>query len=54
MSVSARVLVVDDEPQMRLIVTFALETQGFTCVTADTARQAYDQLMWPLIDIVIL
>ena len=54
MDVSARVLVVDDEPQMRLIVTFALETQGFTCVTADTARQAYDHLMSSLIDIVVL
>ena len=54
MNVSARVLVVDDEPQMRLIVTFALETQGFTCVTADTARQAHEQLMTSLIDIVIL
>ncbi len=51
---SARVLVVDDEPQMRLIVTFALETQGFTCVTAGTAKQAHEQLMGSLIDIVIL
>ena len=30
-------LVVDDEPQMRYVITFALETQGFRCVSAADA-----------------
>ena len=34
-----RALVVDDEPQMLSIVSFALETQGFECLSvANTAR----------------
>ncbi|MFT3942610.1 MAG: response regulator transcription factor [Ancrocorticia sp.] len=51
---SARVLVVDDEQQMVLIVTFALETQGFTCFTAGMARQAWEILENNHVDIVIL
>ncbi|MGB3376441.1 MAG: response regulator transcription factor [Microbacterium sp.] len=34
-------LVVDDEPQMLDIVTFALETQGFTTETCGTAEAAW-------------
>lgn len=51
---SARVLVVDDEQQMILIVTFALETQGFTCLTAATARDAWAILENNRVDIVVL
>ena len=36
---TARVLVVDDEPQMRSIVTFAMETKGFHTATASSAPQ---------------
>ena len=34
-------LVVDDEPQMRYVITFALETQGFRCVSAADAESAW-------------
>src|SRR5690606_17563575 len=34
-------LVVDDEPQMLDIVTFALETQGFSTETRGTAEAAW-------------
>ncbi|WP_311590725.1 response regulator transcription factor [Trueperella bernardiae] len=39
-----RVLVVDDEPQMLAIVTFALESKGFTCLTAASAAEAWQLL----------
>ncbi|MDP9832155.1 response regulator transcription factor [Trueperella abortisuis] len=43
--ITPRVLVVDDEAQMLAIVTFALETKGFTCVTASTAAEAWSKLI---------
>ncbi|MEW6902703.1 response regulator transcription factor [Trueperella pyogenes] len=42
--ITPRALVVDDEPQMLAIVTFALESKGFTCVTAATAAEAWRKL----------
>ncbi|WP_406712558.1 response regulator [Trueperella pyogenes] len=42
--ITPRALVVDDEPQMLAIVTFALESKGFTCVTAATAAEAWHKL----------
>ncbi len=51
---SARVLVVDDEQQMILIVTFALETQGFTCLTAGGAREAWEIIHNNRVDIIVL
>lgn len=47
-------LVVDDEPQMRYIVTFALETQSFTCLSAGTAEEAWELLRSRQIDLVVL
>lgn len=47
-------LVVDDQVQMVSIVAFALETQGFTCLTAATAEQAWEILTRQRVDIVIL
>lgn len=41
---TARILVVDDEPQMRSIVTFALETQGFQTACASSAGAAWEML----------
>lgn len=49
-----RALVVDDEPQMLSIVTFALETQGFTCVTAPDAEQAWRVISGEHLDLVVL
>ncbi|WP_268918875.1 response regulator transcription factor [Actinomyces trachealis] len=47
-------LVVDDEPQMRYIVTFALETQSFTCLNAGSAEEAWELLRTRQVDLVIL
>lgn len=47
-------LVVDDEPQMVSIVAFALETQGFSCVKARNAREAWHALESQPIDIAII
>ncbi|MGP7959227.1 response regulator transcription factor [Sanguibacter sp. A247] len=47
-------LVVDDEPQMRAIITFALETQGFTCVEAGDAAAAWHVVEHRPLDLVVL
>lgn len=51
---SPRVLVVDDEPQMLSIVSFALETQGFECVTAPSAESAWRILAEQHVDLIVL
>jgi DNA-binding response OmpR family regulator len=47
-------LVVDDEPSMRDIVTFALETQDFETCTAGTAEAAWAVLQARAVDLVVL
>lgn len=47
-------LVVDDEPSMRDIVTFALETQGFRTLTAASAEEAAECLEHESVDLVVL
>ena len=47
-------LVVDDEPSMRDIVTFALETQDFETCTAGTAEAAWSVLQARAVDLVVL
>lgn len=47
-------LVVDDEPQMRAIVTFALETQGFRCVEAGSAEEGWRIVETSPLDLVVL
>lgn len=47
-------LVVDDEPQMRAIVTFALETQGFRCHEAGSAEEAWRIVETTALDLVVL
>lgn len=49
-----RVLAVDDEAQMLSIVAFALETQGFECVTAANAHAAWHLVSTEHFDLVIL
>lgn len=49
-----RVLVVDDETQMLSIVAFALETQGFTAITARNAEEAWTRLRQEHVDLVVL
>lgn len=47
-------LVVDDEPQMRAIITFALETQGFECLEAGDAAAAWHVVEHRPLDLVVL
>ncbi|ADH92843.1 DNA-binding response regulator [Arcanobacterium haemolyticum] len=49
-----RALVVDDEAQMVSIVTFALETQDFTCESATTPASAWELLQRNHYDLVVL
>lgn len=49
-----RILVVDDEPQMRSIVTFALETQGFQTSTANSVSVAWKMLTEQRFSLVVL
>ncbi len=50
----ARILVVDDEPQMVDIIAFALETEGFEIVTAYDGQQALDSVARHLPDLIVL
>ncbi|MBB5874169.1 DNA-binding response OmpR family regulator [Allocatelliglobosispora scoriae] len=47
-------LVVDDEPQMTIIVGFALETQGFTVLTAHDGATALNLMRTRAVDLVVL
>ena len=47
-------LVVDDEPQMLDIVTFALETQGFSALSAKDAETAWHHFRGRRFDLVVL
>lgn len=47
-------LVVDDEPSMRDIITFALETQEFTTVSVGSAEAAWQVLQGQRVDLVVL
>ncbi|MFB9966305.1 response regulator transcription factor [Sinosporangium siamense] len=47
-------LIVDDEPQMTLIVAFALETQGFTVFQAHDGATALNILRTRHVDLVVL
>jgi two-component system phosphate regulon response regulator PhoB len=49
-----RALVVEDEPAMRGIITFALETQDFATVTAGSAEEAWSLLRQQDVDLVVL
>ncbi|QWW19745.1 response regulator transcription factor [Schaalia sp. 19OD2882] len=51
---SPHALAVDDEPQMLSIISFALETQGFTCATAPNTARAWDYMRAHRVDLVIL
>ncbi|EAP99229.1 two-component regulatory protein [Janibacter sp. HTCC2649] len=49
-----RALVVEDEPAMRDIITFALETQDFTTLTAGSAEEAWTIINEQQVDLVVL
>jgi two-component system phosphate regulon response regulator PhoB len=48
------ILVVDDEPAMRDIVTFALETQDFDTISVGSAEAAWTTLRERAVDLVVL
>ncbi|MFC5370462.1 response regulator transcription factor [Arcanobacterium bovis] len=47
-------LVVDDEAQMVSIIKFALETQGFECLTAKNTTEAWSVIQHHRIDLAVL
>lgn len=49
-----RALVVDDEPQMLSIVSFALETQGFECLSIANTARAWEHLAAHSVNLVVL
>lgn len=51
---SKRILVVDDEPNVRLNYRMTLETEGFTVVEANCGSAALDQLSSAVFDLAIL
>jgi two-component system, OmpR family, catabolic regulation response regulator CreB len=50
----AKILIVEDEPAIADTIQYALETEGFTPVTAPTGQEALQQLASNGIDLVIL
>jgi DNA-binding response OmpR family regulator len=54
MTAPATALVIDDEPQMTMIVGFALETEGFTVLVAHDAATALNMLRTRQVDLVVL
>ena len=51
---SAKILVVDDEPSLLRLTGFALQTAGYQVVTAETAREALEKVRSEKPDLVIL
>ena len=51
---SAKALVVDDEPQILMIIKFALETAGITVETASDGAKAWEKFTTHYYDLVIL
>ena len=54
MSRTERILIVDDEPNVRLVFCTALETSGYTIFTAEDGEQALDFLRETSVDLVLL
>nr|MBA3641501.1 response regulator [Acidobacteriota bacterium] len=50
---TARVLVVDDEPSMRQMLSFALRREGYDVTTADDGRTALEALRDGRFDLVV-
>ena len=51
---SAKALVVDDEPQILMIIKFALETAGIAVETASDGAKAWEKFTAHYYDLVIL
>jgi two-component system KDP operon response regulator KdpE len=51
---AARILIVDDEPQIRKFLEISLRSQGYAVVEASTGRQGLEQLATQGADLVVL
>lgn len=49
-----RILVVEDDTQIRNFICYALKQEGFSCMTAGTAQNALSQLVSGQIDLMLL
>jgi two-component system KDP operon response regulator KdpE len=49
-----RILIIDDEPQIRRFLTISLESQGYSIIEAETGKQGLQQLALEQPDLVIL
>lgn len=49
-----RILIVDDEPDIREIVSFNLTQAGYLCMTAGSGLQAIEVLQREAVDLVLL
>jgi two-component system KDP operon response regulator KdpE len=54
MSLRAKVLIVDDEPQMRRILQPSLEAEGYDVISAATGREALERFRARTPDVVVL
>ena len=50
----AKILIVDDEPQIRRVIKTALLAEGFTATEAHSAEQAFDKLREERFDLILL
>lgn len=49
-----KILIVEDDPQIRNFIAYALKQEGFSCETAGTAQQAMTFLVTSKIDLLLL
>jgi two-component system OmpR family response regulator len=49
-----RILIADDEPNIREVITFALERAGFTTITARNGSEALQQVRRGPVDLIVL
>jgi len=49
-----RILIIDDEPQIRRFLTISLESQGYQLSEADTGRRGLEQIALEQPDLIIL
>lgn len=51
---NGRILVVEDDPQIRSFISYALKSEGFTCLTASTAQGALSSAVTEQLDLMLL
>ena len=51
---NGRILVVEDDPQIRSFISYALKSEGFACLTASTAQGALSSAVTEQLDLMLL